>query len=57
MRRRSDACTSDANAGARTFYEALGGVRVREQTIEIGGVVFSEVAYGWASLDPILAAG
>lgn len=32
---------------SRGFYEALGGVYVREQVIEIGGADLVEVAYGW----------
>ncbi len=29
------------------FYERMGGVRVAEQGIRIGGVTLPEVAYGW----------
>jgi L-amino acid N-acyltransferase YncA len=29
------------------FYEALGGARVREKTIERGGRSLSEIGYGW----------
>jgi ribosomal protein S18 acetylase RimI-like enzyme len=29
------------------FYEAMGGEKVYEQQIEIGGVQLDEVAYGW----------
>ena len=36
------------NAPARRFYAALGGVPLREQTFELGGVPVVEVAYGWA---------
>lgn len=32
---------------ARRFYEALGGRRIREQPITIGGVALEEVVYGW----------
>jgi GNAT superfamily N-acetyltransferase len=35
-----------ANPACR-FYEALGGARVREKTIERGGVSLAEVGYGW----------
>jgi GNAT superfamily N-acetyltransferase len=44
----------EANARARTFYEALGGMVVRRQPIEIGGVTLVEVAYGWANLELLL---
>ena len=37
------------NAGARRFYERLGGAMVAERPIEIGGGSYVEVAYGWAS--------
>jgi ribosomal protein S18 acetylase RimI-like enzyme len=46
----------DANARAREFYEALGGTVVREQPIDIGGVTFREVAYGWRDLQQLLDA-
>lgn len=36
------------NQPARRFYEALGGVPVRSRTIEIGGAMLAEVAYGWS---------
>jgi ribosomal protein S18 acetylase RimI-like enzyme len=32
------------------FYERMGGVRVGEQGIEIGGVTLPEVAFGWEDL-------
>lgn len=35
---------------ARGFYERLGGVLLRETSIEIGGLELLEVAYGWQSL-------
>lgn len=34
----------------RKFYEALGGVRIGEKTIERGGKWFVEIAYGWQDL-------
>ena len=46
----------EANAPARRFYEGLGGAVVREQPIEIGGVTFMEVAYGWPDLQTLLKA-
>ena len=47
----------EANTRGRTFYEALGGVVVRTQPIEIGGVSRSEVAYGWSDLAVLLTSG
>jgi hypothetical protein len=41
------------NAGARRFYERLGGVYVRTQPITIGSTVLQEVSYGWRSLDGV----
>ena len=35
---------------AVSFYKALGGVRVGEKPIEIGGARLTEVAFGWPSL-------
>jgi len=35
---------------SRQFYEKLGGVRLRQQPIDIGGAVVQEVAYGWTDL-------
>ena len=46
----------DANAQAREFYEALGGIAVREQPIDIAGMTFTEVAYGWPDLQALLNA-
>jgi hypothetical protein len=45
----------EANPRARAFYEALGGVVVRAQPIEIGGATFTEVAYAWPELAAIVA--
>jgi len=36
----------EANAQARTFYEALGGIVVPTQPIDIAGQTLTEVAYG-----------
>ena len=44
----------EANVPARAFYEALGGIVVRHQPIEIGGATLTEIAYGWADLAPLL---
>jgi ribosomal protein S18 acetylase RimI-like enzyme len=41
------------NAGARRFYERLGGTYVREQPITIGSAPLREVSYGWRSLDDV----
>ena len=39
-----------ADNPARRFYEALGGVPIADQQIEIGGAPLTEVAYGWPNL-------
>jgi len=36
------------------FYRRLGGVEVAETTIEIGGKVLPEVAFGWAEIGALL---
>jgi ribosomal protein S18 acetylase RimI-like enzyme len=41
------------NAGARRFYERLGGTYVRSQPITIGATLLQEVSYGWRTLDAI----
>jgi len=38
------------NLKARAFYEALGGVLIREKPITIGGAELIDVAYGWPAL-------
>ena len=38
------------NAGARDFYERLGGALIREKTEELSDATLSEVAYGWSDL-------
>jgi hypothetical protein len=38
----------------RFFYERLGGQRVLERTIEIGGQSLAEVAYGWRNVAPLM---
>ena len=44
------------NRPACRFYEALGGKRVSEKTIEIGGANLVEVAYGWQDIAALTAA-
>jgi ribosomal protein S18 acetylase RimI-like enzyme len=41
------------NAGARKFYERLGGVYIRTQPITIGSSSLQEASYGWRSLDDV----
>jgi ribosomal protein S18 acetylase RimI-like enzyme len=41
------------NAGARKFYERLGGVYLRTQPITIGSALFDEVSYAWSSLEDV----
>lgn len=35
---------------ATRFYERMGGKRMGEKTLDIGGVPLTEIAYGWHSL-------
>ena len=37
------------------FYERMGGVRVAEQPIEIGGLTLPEVAFGWREIETLIA--
>jgi hypothetical protein len=46
----------EANAAARSFHEKLGGRVIRTQPIDIGGSIFTEVAYGWPRLDALVTA-
>jgi len=43
-----------ADNPSRAFYECLGGVVVRTQPTEIGGLSLEEVAYGWGDTGPLL---
>jgi ribosomal protein S18 acetylase RimI-like enzyme len=45
------------NTPARKFYEALGGVYLRDQSLEIGGREYVEAAYGWRGLAGLIASG
>lgn len=36
------------------FYERMGGVRVAEQPIEIGGLTLPEVAFGWREIETLI---
>lgn len=40
----------EQNRPACLFYEALGGLPVREQKISIGGVTLDEIGYGWPDI-------
>lgn len=44
------------NRPACRFYEALGGSRINQKTIEIGGANLVEVAYGWKDITALTAA-
>jgi ribosomal protein S18 acetylase RimI-like enzyme len=46
----------EENAGARGFYERLGGTVVGEKTEVDGGHEFREVAYGWDNLQSLCSA-
>lgn len=39
---------------SRGFYEALGGIPVGAENIDIGGECYAEVVYGWPDLDVLL---
>jgi len=39
----------------RRFYEKLGGKFLGEQSIEIGGMRYIEIAYGWENIEVILS--
>lgn len=43
-----------ADNPACQFYEALGGQKVYQKQIEIGGVMLDEVAYGWTNTAVLL---
>jgi ribosomal protein S18 acetylase RimI-like enzyme len=43
-----------ANAPARGFYEALGGVVVAEREVDEGGFMLPEVVYGWADIGTLV---
>jgi ribosomal protein S18 acetylase RimI-like enzyme len=40
-----------------SFYERLGAVQVARKVIDIGGADHQELAFGWPSLDRLIAAG
>jgi GNAT superfamily N-acetyltransferase len=40
-----------------SFYERLGAVRVARKAVNIGGADLEELAYGWPSIDRMVAAG
>ena len=40
---------------SRRFYESLGGIKFKRQTITIGGRDVVEVAYGWDGIAPLVA--
>ena len=40
---------------SRGFYEALGGVHIKQETIAIGGTELVEIAYGWSDISPLTA--
>jgi ribosomal protein S18 acetylase RimI-like enzyme len=39
---------------SKGFYEALGGSRIGEKTIAIGGNQLLETAYGWEEIRPLV---
>jgi ribosomal protein S18 acetylase RimI-like enzyme len=40
-----------------SFYERLGAVQIARKVINIGGADLQELAFGWPSLDRLIAAG
>ena len=44
-----------ADNPSRGFYEALGGVQIKQETITIGGTELVEIAYGWSDISPLTA--
>lgn len=42
---------------ARLFYETMGGVEIGEKSERLGQHSFSEVAYGWHDLTPLVSVG
>jgi L-amino acid N-acyltransferase YncA len=40
-----------------SFYERLGAVQIARKVIDIGGADLQELAFGWPSLDRLIAAG
>jgi len=40
-----------------SFYERLGAVQVARKIIDIGGASLQELAFGWPSLDRLIASG
>ncbi len=46
----------EQNRPACLFYEALGGLPVREQEVSIGGEALAEVGYGWQDIGPLTEA-
>jgi hypothetical protein len=39
-----------------SFYERLGAVQIARKFVDIGGVHHQELAFGWPSLDRLIAA-
>ena len=35
------------------YYEALGGVRIKRETVATGGTELVEIAYGWSDIAPL----
>jgi hypothetical protein len=40
-----------------SFYERLGAVQIARKIINIGGADLQELAFGWPSLDRLIASG
>ena len=48
-----DAALGLAENPSRGFYQALGGVQIRQQTITVGGADLLEIANGWSDISPL----
>ena len=42
------------NHGARRFYESMGGEPINSKSVNIGGIDFTELAYGWTDIAPLV---
>jgi ribosomal protein S18 acetylase RimI-like enzyme len=47
--------TLQLNTRARAFYESLGGIAVGEEQHCFGGTWLTEIAYGWAETETLIA--
>ncbi|HLU22435.1 MAG TPA: GNAT family N-acetyltransferase [Bacillaceae bacterium] len=43
------------NIGARSFYESLGGKIVKEGTLDLNGVKYKDIGYGWSDTSSLIS--